>query len=192
MKTIISAQQAIFFTKSGFIEFEQSLEKIYPLLHTTGRDIWRNTPVLQNFLLRTLAPIALTLTGKNSLRLGCDHCFLREELPKKKGTLKELVSIQGMAICAAIAENPIMPKRPSPLGILPEPTKSNHVLFFKPDLILDWPSVSNNLYIVIYALPNAVYVHNSHDPFTNNLKAFGYHFGDVLKNEFHPAILENT
>jgi hypothetical protein len=189
MKTIISEQQAAFFTKNGFIEFEQNLEKILPLIQASGRDLWRALPPLQQFLVRTLGSLALALTGKTSLRLGCDHHFLKEDLPKKQGNVKELLSLQGMAICLAIAKDPMLPKRPSPLGILPSPSKANHILFFKPNLILDWPSVTNDVYLAIYTLPNAVYIHNPNDPHTNHLKARGYHFGDLLKNECNPVIL---
>ena len=69
------------------------------------------------------------------------------------------------------------------------PVNPGHILFFRPDLILDWPHVDEAVYLAIYALPSAVYVHNPKDPFTNALKALGYHFGDTLKNEHHPMLI---
>jgi hypothetical protein len=95
--------------------------------------------------------------------------------------------IQKLSIAMAMAKNPTLPARRSPLGILPLPTPG-HLLFFRPDLILDWPHVASDLYLALFALPNAVYVHNPKDPSTHFLKQLGYNFGDVLKNETHPII----
>lgn len=185
MKTSITAQQTAFFTKNGYIEFEvpHALPK-----HREGRDLWRQDPELQNLLTRKLAPIALTLSGKPQLRLGTDQWLSAAELPKKSCTVKELFSIQGFVLGAIIAENPIQPAKKSPLGILPLPSKPENVLFFRTDLLLDWPHVKSDVYLALYALPNAVYIHNPKDPLTNSLKQLGYHFGDVLKNEFHPFL----
>lgn len=188
MRTTITAQQSAFYTKNGYIEFEQNLTEIFPLIRNPGRDLWRHSPPLQNFLLRKLAPIALTLSGKTQLRLGCDQLIPASDLPKKAGLLKELLSLQNLALAAVISEHPTPPKKQSPLGILPQPTTSANALFFKPTLILDWPHTTSAIYLAVFTLPNAVYAHNPHDPQTNYLKPLGYNFGDVLKNEFHPLI----
>lgn len=130
MKTTITAQQTAFFTQNGFIEFEVPHEILFPLIHrSAGRDIWRHEVLLQNFLIRKLAPIALTLAGKKQLHLGCDQWISAENRPKKACAIKELFSIQGFAIGVVLAENPVIPARRSPLGILPLPTTPGHVLF---------------------------------------------------------------
>lgn len=185
MKTTLTEQQTAFFTQNGYIELE--IPHSLPI-QRLGRDLWRQDPELQNLLVRKLGPIALILTGKKQLHLGCDQWIPATELPKKACPVKELFSIQGFALGAILAENPILPTRRSPLGILPLPSKPQNILFFRPDLILDWPHVKSDLYLVLYALPNSVYIHNPKDPLTNALKQFGYHFGDVLKNEFHPFL----
>lgn len=191
MKTTITAQQNAFFTKHGFIEFEIPHETIFPLIQS-GRDSWRKSPPLEHFLTRTLAPLALSLAGKPNLRLGCDQLFSTENRPKQQAPLKELFSIQGFAIGAILAENPILPERKSSLGILPLPSRAGNILFFRTDLILDWPHLSCDIYMVLYALVNAVYIHNQQDPLTHYLKPFGYNFGDQLKNEFHPVIAKKN
>lgn len=186
MKTILSEQQTAFFTQNGYIELE--LVSTLPT-HRSGRDLWRQEPKLHNFLLRTLGPIALTLTGKKQLHLGCDQWFPATELPKKMCPVQELFSIQGFAIGAILAEPPLFATRKSPLlGILPLPSKPENILFFRPNLILDWPHVHSNLYLALYTFPHSVYIHNPQDPVTNYLKPFGYHYGDVLKNAFHPLL----
>lgn len=186
MKTTISAEQSAFFTKQGYIEFEIPHPQLPSL---TGHDFWRSDLTLKTFLLRKLGPLALTLSGKKSLRLGCDLLITKEDLPKKRGKLKEFLSLQGLAVGVALSDNPLLPKRHPSLGILPLPSTSHHVLFFRPDLILNWPSVTSDVYLAIFVFSTAVYVHNPNDPFTSALKAFGYQFGDCLRNEFNPLIL---
>lgn len=191
-KLSISAQQSIFFTKQGYIELELPHDELFAsIAHVAAqeRDLWRKDPALQQFLTRTLGPLALVLTGKKQLSLGCDHYFKATERPKTSGPIKPFFSIQGLALGVAIAKDPIAPIRPSPLGILPLPSTSQHILFFRPDLILDWPHVTSDVYLAFYALPTAVYVHNAKDPHTNQLKKFGLQFGDLLKNETHPLII---
>lgn len=185
MKTILSEQQTAFFTQNGYIEVELPLT--FPKNHE-GRDLWRQEPLVKNFLLRKLGPLALSLTRQKRLHLGCDQWISAQDLPKTAAPIKTLFSIQGFALGAIMAKDPIIPARRSPLGILPLPTKAENVLFFKPEFILDWPHVTSDVYIVLFTLPNAVYIHNAKDPFTNLLKQFGYNYGDVLKNEFHPII----
>jgi len=186
MKTTISAQQSAFYTKNGFIEFE--------IPHTVppfspGRDSWRQNEELKQFILRKLGPIALVLTGKKRIRLGLDQWISKENRPQKAALLKDLFCIQGFSLAAVIAQNPVIPAKRSPLGVLPLPSNTESVLFFKPNLILDWPHVSSDLLLILFTLPEAVFVHNSKDPSTNYLKQFGYNFGDCLKSESHPLII---
>ena len=184
MKTTLSAQQTSFFTKNGFIELEMGHEKF---LQDGGRDQWRHEPKLKDFLLRKLGPMALVLAGKKQLLLACDQMVTKENRPTQACMLKEMFCIQGLAIGVAIGDHPVVPAKKSPLGILPMPTEG-HILFFRPDIILDWPHTASDVYIAIFALPSAVYVHNPKDPSTHFLKQFGYNFGDTLKNETHPSV----
>ena len=186
MKTTITAQQSAFFTKNGFIEFE--IPHTLPV-ESVERDLWRKNDPLKQFILRTLGPLALTLSGKKQLRLGLDQWILAENRPHKAAPLKEMFSIQGGTIAAALAQNPAIPTRRSSLGILPLPSNSEGILFFRTDLILDWPHVTSPFFLILFSLPNAVYVQNSKDPSTHFLKQFGYHFGDCLKSGTHPLIL---
>lgn len=217
MKTTLTAQQTAFFTQNGYIEFEVEVDSdaifdsarhaLAVRLHTepeklprkssaeiyaAGRDLWRSEPVLQTLLMRKLAPIAQTLMGKKPLRIGCDQ-WISSDYPWEKATpCKELFSIQGLAlgllICSTASSVPLR----SHLGLLPLPAKPGNILFFRPNLILDWPQLAHcpatDLYLATYALTNALYVQNSKDPSTNALKQFGYGFGDPLKNEFHPLL----
>ncbi len=217
MKAILTEQQTAFFTQNGYIEFEFGLEwePIYesalktladrlhtgpaklPLkaateIYAAGRDLWRSIPLLQTLLLRKLSPIAQSLTGKQHLRLACDQWIPKEYPWEKTVPAKDLFSIQGLALGLLIGAPSSPPIKRSHLGLLPLPAKPGNLLFFRPNLILDWPQLASNpasdLYLAAYALSNAVYIQNSKDPSTNALKQFGYGFGDPLNNEFHPLL----
>jgi hypothetical protein len=186
MKTTLTAQQTAFYTKNGYIEFEIPHDFAFD---AKKRDAFRRNLKLRDFLVRKIGPLALVLTGKKQLRLACDQLFTEENRPKKMGLVKDLFSIQDFALAVALSKAPVIPEKKSPLGLLPLPSNEKSILFFRPNLLLDWPHVSSELYIALFALPNAVYIHNPNDPDTNYLKALGYHFGDLLKNESHPQIL---
>ncbi len=214
----ITEPQASFYTKNGYLElegisidpaalFEIAKKGLSSRLQTpkislktplerfiAGRDLWRIEPALESLWLRKLAPLALTLSGKDKLRLACDQWFPSDLTWDKKFPIKELFSIQGIAICALIsAASSPHPVR-SDLGLLPLPSKPGNVLFFRADLLLDWPSLAKSsptdLYLCAFGLPNSVYIQNPKDPLTHMLKQFGYNFNDLLKNEFHPLIIK--
>ncbi|MBX7066226.1 MAG: hypothetical protein K1X28_03240 [Parachlamydiales bacterium] len=185
MKRTLSESQTAFYTKNGFIEFEIPHE----IPFSFKRDQWREDPELKQFIVKTLGPIALELTGKKQLRLGFSEWITKENRQKQAGKLKEWVSIQNLAIAIAISPHPVMPDKRSPLGILPLPTSSTQILFFRPDLILDWPHVSSDLFLVLLTLSNGVYVHNPKDPQTAYLKTLGLNYGDTLRSDTHPFII---
>jgi hypothetical protein len=183
-KIAISAEAMIFFTKHGHLELEIEHDEV----KGCGRDLWRENEKLKNFLVKKLSAVIFPLTGKKQLLLGCDQFFKKEELPKTALPLKELLSVQGLALGVAISENPHPLPRRQELGIVPVPSDKKHILFFKPGIILDFPHANSDVYIAVYVLPSAVYVHNAKDPYTHALKKFGYQFGDVLKH--HPLITQ--
>ncbi len=187
MKRAISDTQTAFYTKNGFIEFEIP----HPIPTAIERDQWRHDEELKRFILKVLGPLSLILTGKKQLRLGLSMWITLENRPSKAGKLKEILSIQNLAMAMAIAENPILPSKQSPLGILPLPSSEKEILFFRPDLILDWPHVRSDLFLILLTFPNGVYVHNPNDPQTTYLKKLGYEYGDSLKSETHPLIFSN-
>jgi hypothetical protein len=214
MKMEITAQQTAFFTQNGYIElggidlhpelFLAEAKKILDLrcktpqlrpipaeeLYLKGRDLWRESELLKKTLLQKLFPVISALSSKKLLRLACDQWIFPELIWKKSCSLKDLFSIQGLVLGALFSSATLTPSLKNSLGLLPLPSQANNILFFKPHLLLDWPqliqSAPSDLYLIAYALPNAVYIKNSLDPATHYFKQFGYNFGDLLKNEFHP------
>ena len=214
MRTFLTAQQIAFFAQNGYIELEGILpvqNQVFslarsvletragcalsrvpsPRLYLLGRDLWREQADLQTILLKQLSKVALSLTGK-PLRLACDQWIPSEYVLAPLCSLKEIFSIQGLALAAILCPKEIIPSAKTSLGLLPLPKNPNGILFFKPELLIDWPGLakiaSAELYCVVYPRSTAVYIHNSNDPTGNALKQMGYHFGDPLQNHLHPII----
>ena len=185
MKRTLSESQTAFFTTNGFIEFEIPHRMPH---YSEKRDQWREDEELKKFILKNLGWIALELTGKKGLRLGLSLWITQGNRPKRAGKLKEWVSLQNLAIAISMAPSPIIPAKRSPLGILPLPTKAEHILFFRPEFILDWPHVSSDLFLILLTLTNGIYVYNPKDPETGYLKPLGFEYGDLLRSSTHPLI----
>lgn len=218
MKTEITAQQTAFFTQNGYIEFagidfnheklfasarkalsarfKTSSDKLSRIpandLYRHGRDLWRSEEDLKRFLIQKLFPLSGVLSAKRSLRIACDQWIPSDYNWKKNASLKDLFSIQGIVIGALICGTECTVPLKAALGLLPLPSNPENILFFKSHILLNWPqllqSAATDMYLIAYALPNAVYIQNTQDPATNDLKQLGYGFGDPLKNEFHPLL----
>lgn len=186
MKEDLTETQTAFFTKNGFLEIELPHE--IPKF-SDERDEWQKNEPLKQFILKKLGPIALILTRKKQLRLALSEWISCSKRPKTPDILKKIVAIQNLSLAVSLAEDPHLPQKKSSLGILPIPSSSKNVLFFRPDLILDWPHLSSDFFLILFALPNAVYVHNPNDPKALFLKSLGYQYGDLLRTETHPLIL---
>lgn len=221
MRTTLTAQQMSFFTQNGYIEltgmgidppslFQQLRKTLAQKLKTQpeklstysvetqysfGRDLWREEKNLSHLWMRKLSSIAFALTGKKQLRFGLDQWIPAGFPLKKAAPAKDLFCIQGLSLGVLVASQLAPSELHSSFGVFPLPKEPGSVLFFRMNLILDWPmllqALPTDLYLGAYAVPNAVYVQNLADPLTNSLKAFGYGFGDLLNNEFHPLLLEH-
>ena len=207
MRPLITAQQAAFFSQNGYIEFEISFnseelfasidqilatrKKASPSaeLYVLGRDLWREAKPLEALFLRKLASIAQALSGKQ-LRFLLDQWIPAGEFEAKAAPFKELFCIQGFELGVFLSPAEIPLPLAAPLGLLPLPKTPKTILFVKPTLLLDWPTLSklSPVYFGAYGLKNSVYVHNPNDKATHTLKQLGYHFGDVLKNSSHPLL----
>lgn len=178
MKLTVAPQTCAFFTKNGFIELAMAHPSLFDQAPLSKRDLWRENGALQTFLLKTLPPIIFSLIGKKPIRLGMDQWFSEEDIPQKACTIKEMFPMQGFVLGLILAPKPEY--KPCSVGIVPMPTEMGNVLFFNPNLLLNWQCTKGKRYIALYTVPNAVCVN---DPF---LKQFGYENGDVLVR--HPLI----
>ena len=168
MKTVITAQQLVYFRQHGQIRFEgfpvdfaaiqTAAEKA-----TAKRDLWRDNPFLKKLIERDLAPLALELTGRKRLRIGLDQWI---DAPVSNGPMQALFCLQGIALVMVLTPTALDVYDPSSLASLLIP----------------------GAYLIAYAQDNARYIANTKDPFVFNLRKMGYNYGDVLINEFHPLI----
>ena len=169
MKTSITAQQLVHFRQQGHIRFED-FPVDFPSIQSSAqkdpekRDLWRRDARLKKLILRTLAPLALELTGKKALRLASD---LWLDTPYTTGRQQDLFCFQGLAAIFDLSS-------PADLDIF-EPSSLSSLLV-------------PHSYLVLFALENVRYIENPRDEGVPQLKRMGYAFGDVLANEFHPLI----
>lgn len=182
MKTVVTEQQKSFFTKNSAIEFALPHPYLKP---AAERDLWRHDPALKTFLLKTVGRIALTLNGKPTLRLLCEQWILKS--PAQPIALNKMFALQGIEMGVALTNSTEEIRKRSPLGLLPMPMPG-HLLFFRPEILLDWPHVTQPVCLILFGSTQSVYVHNQQDPNGSYLKHLGYSYGDLLKNETHPVI----
>ena len=195
MTPLLSAQQTAFFSKSGFLELEGllSLEecKKFVAMMSEQRDLWRAHPPLQQLVFsKKLTQVALQATDERQLRVGLDQWMAPGFALKKPAKLSELFCIQGLS-CAVILRfcEGAAPAAKAPLGLAPFPQEPGNALLVRPNVLLQWPPAPFGLWVVAYALPNAVYIQNPRDPAGDALKKLGYAYGDTLRNDAHPLIV---
>lgn len=169
MKTAITAQQLVYYRQNGHIRFDHfpsnfSSIQTWISKNPERRDIWRKHPAIKKWIIQTIAPIALELTGKTSLKLACDQ-WISE--PSSEGRMKDKFCFQGLAIIFLLSA-------PDLLDI------------YEPSSLASF--LTQDSYLVAFGLDNTRFIENKKDPGEIALKKMGYAYGDVLSTEFHPAI----
>lgn len=182
-------------------------------LFMNGRDLWRSQPILQKLATQAhFAEIAAELVEKRILRLGYDQFFpdlqhkplLSENettfsnFLQKRGSLQE-VSCMSDVICGFVLA--FDDRKEAPAVILPEtlsgidifPSKKGNIIFFKPNLPINWISLEQHFgqtfYMVVYTSQTSHYALQLEDPHTHALKRLGYVFNDQLTDKLHPIVL---
>ena len=176
MKTAITTLHQAHFKESGKICFDnfpfkpQEIQQaISNTLNTrlktsedpliAGRDLWRDCPVLQKFLLRKIAPLAMDLLAKQKLRLLCDQW-----LPSPiKAPLDTLFGFQPIFCIVSIHDA---------------------ITFYHPSM----PCPPNEPYFVVFGSETTCYIKKESDPANHLLKKSDYAFGDCLKGDTHPVV----
>jgi len=181
-----------------------------------GRDLWRLSPFLQKYVAHSrFTEIASELIEVKSLRLGYDQFFpSRQEKPFANETsqvyshfLEQITPLQTVSCLKGIAcgfmislggkevekgekiedplENPVE-------GIDVFPREAGHVIFFQPNLVINWNQLYSHLgqkyYMVVYTQIHANYQLEPQDPHTHTLKRVGYVFNDKLDDRLNPII----
>lgn len=202
MRYLTSAKQNIFFSQNGFIEFANAPTELFSEIdlvlqkrgnndYASGRDLWRESLFLQNFLLKKLNPLLFSLTTTR-LRLALDQWIPKGTFLSEGAPFSKLFSIQGFVLGVIAARN-VCDLPQNAFGLSPFPKEKDGLLFVKPTLHINWPMLSDqaatDLYFAAFALEKAVYVLNPTDIHTHHLKNFGYQLGDCLNNTHHPFLV---
>ncbi|HLB53369.1 MAG TPA: hypothetical protein VJK48_06665 [Chlamydiales bacterium] len=202
MRYLITAKQNLFFSQNGFIEFagpsfslfseiDRVLQKRDGATYNHGRDLWRDSPLLQNVLVKELKSLLFSLSS-SSLRLALDQWIPKGTSFAEGGPFSKLFAVQGLVLGVILAREAHTFLPETSFGLSPFPKEEGGILFVKPHLHIDWPALlqetATDLYFAAYSLENSLYIHNPQDPLTHQLKKLGYQFGDRLNNSHHPFL----
>lgn len=229
MKYSVDNSHREFFAQSGWIEFEGLLSATQlaeanaaidqvlakrletnaarmsladpDALYLAGRDVWRESPVLQKLILqRPLAEMVADLVELRPLRLAFDQVYAhypREEgvsIHKRLewdpvcGPLEALAPFQGLACglflcldCAADAAPSFFSRQPG------------NGICVGPDINLNISQLfrgGRQRYLLItYGKAVTLFVHQLKDPHMTTLRRLGYSFGDRLTDRLHPVVI---
>lgn len=235
MKLTIAAEHRDFFRKNGLIEFEGLLrenqlkdisasidntlcqrlcvpkEKIISAssekLFMTGRDLWRDDPLLKKYFLQpSFAAIASELIELSPIRIGYDQFFIQKtsfpfltgpykELTSKTRTLKEISSLDGV-VCGLMLCISASSDTPSETTSIKTPRLFSHIpghgVFFRPDFHINFEELlqgtSSKYILIVYAKASTLYILQPEDPHAHALKLLGYGIGDKLSDKLNPIL----
>lgn len=163
-------------------------------IYRKGRDLFRDSDLIKSYSLkRNYAEIAKTLSNSNSLRIAYDQAIYSNKVSEnplmEMASLEEISSFQGIVCGLIIRLNDI--EDSEELAFLP--SKKGNITFFKPNTPLPLKYLfdkKNKFFMIVYSMIKSIYKLNEHDPNKNYLKKFGYVFGDLLKDKFHPVVIQ--
>jgi len=209
MKFLVLEKEIKYFHENGFIEFDeilstQELEKLEKEIdnlmlkeknsspldsYKAGRDLFRKSDFIKKIALnRNFSSIIKTLSKKRKLRLIFDQAIYS----KGKNPFDEMISVdeiysfQGL-ICAILLK--IDGNSSASSNYLPK--KKNNSMFYKSSSPINFEGIYSEpqkFFLLAYGDAKTIYKLNHLDPNGNFLKQFGYNFGDILKDEFHPPL----
>lgn len=165
----------------------QSCEELFHV----GRDVWRDDPVLENFICnRGMAQLAAQLFQQKTLQLAFDQALrttLRSGFPNADtATLQQKSCVQPLAGAVLIR----LSGESHPLSMLPK--KRENAVLLAPNLILPWEiffqEPKSSFLLIAYAPAKAIYVCEKGDSNLHFLKKLGYGFGDNLNTSHHPLL----
>jgi len=185
MKTHLESKSKRLFSDLSFLE-----------TYKNGRDFWRSSNAVFSLIKeRAILEILYLLCNKNTFRLAFDQILKissEDTLPSSFSNLclEEVSSFSpltaGVLICVKKEKENLENQD------LIFPQKEGNILIFDPSFLMPLPSlmkVKNSLYYFIgYSSISSRYVENKLDPLTNDCKQYGYGFGDVLLDKYHPVM----
>lgn len=207
MKYCVDAQSKRYFEQHHFVVLHELLSQkevlaltdlVKPFLkQSEKRDCALVSNRLQEFFsLPTMIGAAQGLLHQKRLRYGVDWLFSGKHVPWKKeddfSSLSSLLSVRPIVVAALLA---LTDAKSEPVEVenrLTLPHHAGDALFFDPNELFSWsriplPKEDQTFLLIAYAGDNALYTMNPEDSWTNELKQYGYGFGDRLREATHPT-----
>lgn len=174
-------------------------------LYNMGRDIWRRSDTAKKILCHPrFAGIFADLTFHKCLRIAFDQVFsvelpVLEPQPSNETFLRWLMnekmegmgSIQGSVGGVLICLKPGLVDPNCPVLV---PSIPGSGIFFDSQFPIEFHQLyklKGGLYhFIAYAKQTSLYVPRDEDPNSHFLKAFGYAFGDRIREATHPTLLK--
>ncbi len=201
MRYTFTAQQRFFFSKRGYIEFEQLLtppllERALSLLSGQKSD-WepsRQSAELRTLLMKQLPHSAgCGLLGQPTLRLAFDQFYNQKSSSCGAAVLESIGSVRpivGGLLIRLSGYSADDSQHPSQHPWLP--TTPGHGTFLSPTLPIDQDRLHQEpdcaFWLIAYLGDKALYTLTPEDPHTHELKTFGYVFGDQVEERTHPLL----
>lgn len=173
-----------------------------------GRDTWRdNDFVKKNIFKSSLANLASELMGEGSLRLAYDQFLMsgkragleKPQIPsfshlvgEETFTLNEVSGFQGKlcGLLLCLCDSSCEESSNRDEKFLPS-TKGSGV-YFCGEIPLSYRfllhGVNQRYLLIVYSENRTQYVLREADPHTYALKRYGYTYGDVLREKYHPLV----
>ncbi len=213
MRYSVTSSQISYFQENYYIEFEDLIKPDFAdelaLAMASikdfeqGHDLFRKETIFSKYTrLKYLAQIASSFVGVKQLRLLLDQGILSHQNPSffdQDRTLEESFSFQGMEIALllkctdsdsvedSLPEDSLQIEKKSFI-----PQKKGNGIFFLPyhpfPLKHLFENQNQSYLLIVYGKVSAQYILNKTDPFRYSLKKFGYSYGDVLQDQFHPIV----
>ncbi len=162
-------------------------------LYRNGRDLFRDSALIKSYSLkRNFAEIAKTLSCTNSLRLAYDQAIYSNKVSDnplmEMASLEEISSFQGILLGLIIR----LSDQEDNEGLAFLPSKKGNVTFFKANTPIPLKYIfdqKEKFFMIVYSKVKSIYKLNEDDPNKNYLKKFGYVFGDLLRDKYHPILI---
>jgi hypothetical protein len=201
MNYTITSGQIAFFKKYGYLALEGLLtaEELSQLEKGVkpGFDLWRHNAFLKNLVQGKKILKVASLLSPRPLRLLNDYAFFADKkieppfLPKQtlqdrscltEVSLGVLITLKDGKTLIGEKENKAPLTRGSFVFI-----NGSHPFPFEELLTEE----NASFYLVCYGNEKALFVCNPSDPYTTQMKKWGYSYGDRLKEETHPMVYWN-
>lgn len=202
MKYSLTGQQAFYFEKNGYIEFEHLLSEneIKTLfLGIRGlkqdRNISSMNPAVRKIVFSPgFADLGSRLIVKKKLRFGFDQVIENPAIPSEY-TVAGRSCIAPLALCLMLCvDGEKQPEEASAeeVGVNPFPSKAGNGVFFlanKPWNPACLPRHKDQTCLLIaYGEEKVQYLYSIEDPYLHDLKKEGLVFGDQLPQSTHPFL----